>query len=160
AALLAPGRRKRVVGLALRHGHIVGVAVAFTLGSFPWPLLVRRAEACGPAAPVICHYHTDQLGSTQMVTDLSGAVVEYVRSKPSGEVRGHFNAGGNATGSSETYRYEFTGHESELISGLQYFGSRFYDPLLGMFLTHDPAHQFSSPYAYGPWSPMNGTDPG
>ena len=28
-----------------------------------------------------------------------------------------------------------------------------------MFLTHDPARQFASPYAYGPWDPVNGTDP-
>ena len=26
-------------------------------------------------------------------------------------------------------------------------------------LTHDPARQFASPYAYGPWDPINGTDP-
>jgi len=28
-----------------------------------------------------------------------------------------------------------------------------------MFLTHDPARQFANPYAYGPWDPVNGTDP-
>ncbi|GIW45624.1 MAG: hypothetical protein KatS3mg077_2906 [Candidatus Binatia bacterium] len=25
--------------------------------------------------------------------------------------------------------------------------------------THDPVRQFASPYAYGPWDPVNGTDP-
>jgi 3D (Asp-Asp-Asp) domain-containing protein len=29
----------------------------------------------------------------------------------------------------------------------------------GLFLTHDPARQFPNPYAYGPWDPINGTDP-
>ncbi len=49
--------------------------------------------------------------------------------------------------------YEFTGYESEPVSGLEYAGARFCDPALGMFLTHDPARQFASPYAYvGSWS--------
>jgi hypothetical protein len=30
---------------------------------------------------------------------------------------------------------------------------------MGQFLTHDPAGQFASPYAYGPGDPVNGTDP-
>jgi hypothetical protein len=30
--------------------------------------------------------------------------------------------------------------------------------VLGTFLTHDPARQFPSPYAYGSWNPLNGTD--
>jgi hypothetical protein len=44
-------------------------------------------------------------------------------------------------------------------SDLQYAGARFYDPQLGTFLTHDPLRQFANPYAYGPWDPVNGTDP-
>ncbi|GIW45613.1 MAG: hypothetical protein KatS3mg077_2895 [Candidatus Binatia bacterium] len=44
-------------------------------------------------------------------------------------------------------------------SGLAFAPLRVYQPELGMFLTHDPARQFASPYAYGPWDPVNGTDP-
>jgi hypothetical protein len=29
----------------------------------------------------------------------------------------------------------------------------------GRYLTHDPVRQFANPYAYGPWDPVNGTDP-
>src|SRR5262249_541075 len=44
-------------------------------------------------------------------------------------------------------------------SQLEYAGARFYDPSLGMFLTHDAAHQFANPYSYGGGDPVNGTDP-
>jgi len=38
-------------------------------------------------------------------------------------------------------------------------GARYYDPETALFLTFDPAGQFASPYAYGPWNPLGGVDP-
>jgi RHS repeat-associated protein len=64
-----------------------------------------------------------------------------------------------AGAASNDARRTFTGYEDEFLSDLQYAGARFYDPELGQFLTHDPAGQFASPYAYGPGDPVNGTDP-
>ncbi len=55
--------------------------------------------------------------------------------------------------------YEYTGYETDLGSGLEYAGARFYDPDLGLFLTSDPAQQFASPYTYTNWDPVNRTDP-
>jgi RHS repeat-associated protein len=55
-------------------------------------------------------------------------------------------------------RHEFIGYQSETETGLDYAYARFYDPELGQFLSHDPAAQFPSPYAYGP-DPINGADP-
>jgi hypothetical protein len=46
-----------------------------------------------------------------------------------------------------------------VLSGLEYAGARFYDPLLGTFLTHDPARQFANPYSYGGGDPLNLSDP-
>ena len=54
---------------------------------------------------------------------------------------------------------EFTGFQSEITSGLEYAGARFYDPELGSFLTHDVRSQFASPYSYGGGDPVNWTDP-
>jgi RHS repeat-associated protein len=81
-----------------------------------------------------------------------------VRYKPYGEVRGRYACPGTSQVSLEQ-EPEFTGYETDSTSGLQYAGARYYDPVLGTFLTHDPARQFASPYAYGPWDPINGTDP-
>ena len=92
-----------------------------------------------------------------MITDENGALVQQIRYNAYGEVRARLAADGSASDS--TYRYEFTGYESESSSGLAYAGARFYDPALGMFLSHDPAHQFASPYSYGDGDPVNGTDP-
>lgn len=41
---------------------------------------------------------------------------------------------------------------------LYYFGARWYDPELGLWISPDPAHQFASPYAYG-YAPNMGWDP-
>jgi RHS repeat-associated protein len=80
-------------------------------------------------------------------------VVEYIRYKPYGEVRGRYTSGGGTA--TTQYRYEFTTYETEITgSGLQYAGARFYDPALGMFLTHDPAREYTSPYAYVHWDPV------
>ena len=42
--------------------------------------------------------------------------------------------------------------------GNYYFGARYYDPLLGMWMSPDPAGQFSNPYSYG-GDPVNYVDP-
>jgi RHS repeat-associated protein len=109
------------------------------------------------------HYHYNHLGSVQVVTDANGAAVEYIRYKPYGEVRGHYDSSGTEeavnTCADDHYCHEFTGYDTEPISGLQYAGARFYDPELGMFLTHDPAGQTANPYSYVAWDPVNQTDP-
>jgi RHS repeat-associated protein len=157
--LLAPWRRKRVVGMAIRHGHVIGIIVVFGVVSLPLPLVVRPAAA---STGIVMHYHVDHLGSPQLLTDRRGYVVEYIRYTPYGEVRGHYDALGTALSSDcsggPSCR-EFTGYDTEPVSGLQYAGARVYDPSLGTFLTHDPVRQFANPYAYGPWDPINGTDP-
>jgi RHS repeat-associated protein len=110
----------------------------------------------------IVHYHLDHLGSTQVITNPDGSVFEYIRYKPYGEPR-HYNPNGTPqtinTCGDDQYCHEFTGYESDPTSGLEYAGARFYDPNLGMFLTHDPARQFASPYTYTNWNPVNSTDP-
>src|SRR5207247_1532579 len=39
----------------------------------------------------ILHYHTDHLGSVQVITNTDGSVFEFIRYTPYGEVRGHYN---------------------------------------------------------------------
>lgn len=52
----------------------------------------------------------------------------------------------------------FTGKELDEGSGLYYFGARYYDADIGMWVSPDPAREFHSPYAYSP-NPINTVDP-
>jgi RHS repeat-associated protein len=161
----APGRRRtRVVGLRVRRGQAAALAVVFAIAASPWPVVVRPASAqCGgpPPGGPIAHYHVDHLGSTQVITNASGAVVEHLRYMPFGELRGRWNGAGDPIGGPavDQVTFDYTGHERELSSGLIYAKARFYDPVLGTFLTPDPAGEFTSPYAYAGWDPVNGNDP-
>ena len=55
----------------------------------------------------------------------------------------------------------FTGKEHDDEIALDYFGARYLDPMLGMWISVDPARQFASPYLYAGsgYNPVNGVDP-
>jgi RHS repeat-associated protein len=62
--------------------------------------------------------------------------------------------------------YGFTGQRSDATTGLQYFGSRFYDPAAGQFVSADtilPGNGLDPPglsrYAYVEGNPVDRTDP-
>lgn len=67
--------------------------------------------------------------------------------------------------SSSPSREKFTSKEFDEDGGMDgqmklfYFGARYYDPDLGMWISPDAAKQFASPYSYGPRNPVNGFDP-
>ena len=54
----------------------------------------------------------------------------------------------------------FTGKEKDDETELNYFGARYLDPMLGMWISVDPKRQFSSPYLYAGngVNPINGVD--
>jgi RHS repeat-associated protein len=169
ALAVVPFRRsKRVVGIRVQRGPTAGIALVFAVAVLPWPVAVRPAAAqCGGPTPTpapsqsIVHLHTDHLGSTQMITSESGEILEHVRYMPYGEVRGRWDGNGTLLGpfAADESPFGFTGHELEESSGLIYAGARFYDPELASFLTPDPAGEFTSPYSYVGWDPVNGNDP-
>jgi RHS repeat-associated protein len=76
---------------------------------------------------LIDYCHTDHLGSTRLITDQSGNVVTEVAYEPFGE--------SELTGDYDKYLY--TGKEKD-SSELYYYGSRYYDPHIGRFITRDP----------------------
>ena len=55
----------------------------------------------------------------------------------------------------------FTGKEKDDETQLDYFGARYLDPMLGMWISVDPARQFASPYLYAGngVNPVNVIDP-
>ncbi len=163
ATLLRLGRpRRAVVGWRVRPGQALGAALLALVAGLPWPLHVAPAEAggYGPAFAALRHYHTDHLGSTQVITDAAGVAVEQIRYLPYGGVRGRWAFDGTPLAQpANPAPHEFAGYQLEPLSGLSYAGARFYDPELGLFLTHDPGAQFASPYSYGGGDPLNWSDP-
>ena len=55
----------------------------------------------------------------------------------------------------------FTGKERDDETQLDYFGARYLDPMLGMWISVDPMRQFASPYLYAGngFNPVNVVDP-
>jgi RHS repeat-associated protein len=93
------------------------------------------------------------------MTNSSGAVFRQVRYTAYGDIRGRFDATSGTLPATESKRQEFTNYETEPETGLQFAHARFYDPTLSLFLSHDPAAQFASPYQYTAFDPVNQSDP-
>jgi len=73
------------------------------------------------------YFIADHLGSTNALTDTSGAILEQTA----------YDSFGNATNQLST-RYAFTGREYDDFTGLHYYRARFYDARLGRFISEDP----------------------
>ncbi|MBL8092368.1 MAG: RHS repeat-associated core domain-containing protein, partial [Anaerolineales bacterium] len=72
----------------------------------------------------------DHLGSTSLVADANGAVINQTKYKAWGETR--YSSGGKVT------EYQYTGQYSyESDFGLYFYNARFYDPQLGRFSSPD-----------------------
>ena len=81
------------------------------------------------------YYHGDHLGSSNMITDAYGAVYQHLEYFPYGEtwIEEGGSYGGNTPG------YKFTGKELDPETGLYYFGARYYDSKLTVWISDDPA---------------------
>jgi RHS repeat-associated protein len=95
---------------------------------------------------------TDNRGSVRVVYTgtKAGAQFDY---GPFGELTA-------STGElAETITPRYTGQDWDEGLGLYDYGARLYDPVLGRFLSPDPAHQGPSPYAYCGNDPIGTVDP-
>ena len=102
----------------------------------------------------VSYFFSDHLGSARVITDPTGAVVERSDLYPFGVER---------VPTSNTYK--FTGYERDSESGLDNASARYYNSLLGRFMTPDPMPgsvgnpQSWNRYAYVYNNPINATDP-
>jgi len=78
------------------------------------------------------YYHTDHLGSTTYLTDRDGKLKEHIEYTPWGE--GWIE---QPTNRYDLPQYLFTGKELD-ATGLYYYGARYYDPRISMWLSADP----------------------
>jgi RHS repeat-associated protein len=98
------------------------------------------------------YYTHDQLGSTRLLTDASGAVLASYTYDPYGNLTG--------TTGSATNPFGYAGQYTDAESGLIYLQARYYDPATGQFMTSDPLVAITgAAYTYVGDNPLNGTDP-
>ena len=74
-------------------------------------------------------YHLDHIGSINIVTDEIGTAVEEIHYYPFGQIR--YDEG------TANVRFKYTGQEYDEESGLYYFKKRYYDPMIGKFISPD-----------------------
>ncbi len=90
-------------------------------------------------------YHPDHLGSSSWITDGKGYAIQHLHYLPFGEDWvDQRNASWNAP-------YTFSGKEKDVETGYSYFGARYYDSGLSIWLSVDPMSEntpFATPYAY------------
>jgi RHS repeat-associated protein len=102
------------------------------------------------------YYHSDHLGSSSLITNLDGDVVQHVEYVPFGEV---FIEERNNTWNTP---YLFNAKELDEETGLYYYGARYYDPRISIFISADPMQEkypFISTYAYTFQNPIKFIDP-
>jgi RHS repeat-associated protein len=83
------------------------------------------------------YYHSDHLGSAQVVTNHAGNSYERFEYTPYGEVWIAWANSGVAH--NEMLPYRFTGKELDEETGLYYYGARYLDPKVSRWLSADPA---------------------
>jgi len=85
------------------------------------------------------YYLTDQLGSVNALADEIGNVVESYRFDAWGKVTGVYDGNGNhLSESAYGNRFLWQGREYSYRTGLYYFRARWYDPVMGRWLSNDP----------------------
>ena len=83
------------------------------------------------------YYHPDHLGSSSYITNLDGEVVQHVEYVPFGEV---FLEEKNAVWNTP---YLFNGKELDKETGLSYYGARYYESKISVWISVDPLADFN-----------------
>ena len=102
------------------------------------------------------YYHPDHLGSSSYITNLDGEVVQHIEYVPFGEV---FVEERNNIWNTP---YLFNAKEFDEETGLYYYGARYYDPRLSLWISTDALKEKTpnvSPYIYTDNNPIIYIDP-
>ena len=91
-------------------------------------------------------YHSDHLGSANLISDYKGEEYQRIEYTPYGETWVEKTNNTNT----EFLPYKFTGKEQDEETGLYYYGARYLDPKYSLWISTDPALG-----EYIPQSPIN-----
>jgi RHS repeat-associated protein len=118
-------------------------------------LVGKRSAPMGTTTWTHAYEHTDALGSLVTETDANGVAFRIERYTPYGEPTDlSYNPGPG-----------FTGHVTDSATGLSYMQQRYYDPVIGRFLSVDPVSASTknggnlNRYWYGNNNPFSFIDP-
>lgn len=138
AAFLYDGQGNRVaqqstqVGTTTTAIYIGNVEEDSTTGSTTTKMTYYYANGTRIATAIngiFSYLASDGLGSADAALNASGSLVASVLYAPYGSLR-------YSTGTQQT-DYGFTGQRSDVTSGLDYYGARYYDPTAGQFTSAD-----------------------
>ncbi len=122
--------------------------------SFLW--MAPPAEAASTTS-TIHFFLPDHLGSTHLLTDERGSVIQELEYMPYGKI--------SPLSSIAAVEHQFTGQRYDASIGLYYYHARYYDPSLAQFIQPDPLteipanSQTLNRYAYVRYNPVNRVDP-
>jgi len=115
---------------------------------------IREQPVAGGAATVL-YQHTDALGTPIAVTDANQALAQTSEYEPYGQLLNRTLTDGVG----------FTGHVQDAATGLTYMQQRYYDSVIGRFLSTDPITPIQKPstnfnrYTYVQGNPIRYSDP-
>ncbi|HBL72193.1 MAG TPA: hypothetical protein DD409_04545 [Bacteroidales bacterium] len=140
-------------------------SVAASYDSLGLPFLGTDHAGSGfwtPTAPTIeddqYFYHPDHLGSSSLITTLGGVLAQHLEYLPFGEVF----VDERATPTTRSTPYKFNAKELDEETGLYYYGARYLDPRLSLWLSVDPlAEKYPGvgSYVYCVNNPVRYVDP-
>ncbi len=107
--------------------------------------------------PTVYYFHPDHLGSSTLITDNFGDPYQFFLNLPFGETMAEQRLSGNLNNP-----YKFNGKELDEETGLYYYGARYYNPRISVWLSVDPlAEKYPSysPYTFCLNNPVIYTDP-
>jgi len=122
---------------------------------------VEREVRMGIAIESRRFMHADHLGSSHLTTNEEGEVAHIQRFDPFGAPEAP--ASQSTDDPTKNIRAGFTGHETDIETGLVNMRGRIYDPKIGRFMQADPILQVSSQglnrFSYVKNNPLNSADP-
>jgi RHS repeat-associated protein len=107
----------------------------------------------------VLYYHSDHLGSANVISNEAGQRAELLEYYPFGEIRVKILSDG------VDVAHKFTGKELDAETGLYFYEARYYDPALARFITPDTIisqpgdPQDFNRYTYARNNPLKYTDP-
>jgi RHS repeat-associated protein len=142
----------------LRNVGVILLLAIFLITLPPFQAVLHAREAPWPE-PGVYYYHGDHLGSSSVITDKLGNLIQVIEYYPFGEVRKNFMT------TSFDSTFKFTAQEYDAESELYFFSARYYNPKIGRFISPDPLvtspmnPQNLNRYSYVLNNPLRYTDP-
>ncbi len=121
-------------------------------GNAYWLHVADDSELAYSSGSGVYFYLPDHLGSSNLVTDIEGEVAESTEFYPYGRARNTERVAVNSY-------YGFTGKEFDDATGLHYFEARYYDSVVGRFVSVDPVQYDKNWYLYAENNPLRFVDP-